>query len=329
MLPNVYSLMLLAVVSVLLPPGGLHAAPGSKGTLHELLEPQLVLAVVRFDPPQSRGNNEVKVVAHDVIRGTPVAEPLTIHMPNGVSRLLSPDVEYLVVYTEYRKAKGPSNYVMDPAGPRALSLLGAEPTVFRNSNEWRRILQGEIPGWPDNPGLFQEHVVSLDHPVSSRLSTFYAYELLLNPVMLQALSAKTIGWLTKLAGNIDVDTGLRTQILITASVRPGFSKEAVLKVAHELLLHEPLPFDLNSTRVGLVISAINVLQRFSDKSHAELLVRYINSNHPGVVERAALSLEQLRPGQGKLEVNRAIENNALQEASVRRTLKRLRDQWQR
>jgi len=210
---------------------------------------------------------------------------------------------YIVAYSMYRRdPRKAVGFVANPDGALVLDNPGIEPALFRDTPAVRAILKtGRSEHGRESRKLVDLLIKALDD-ADPQLRNLASGEFAYEPELVEELKDADRAAIEKSVRNVKNTPGQRALLLEAAARQPKALGEWWKSAALEIVTTTPVDgyADKASDPVLLVLTALEVLDRYAVKVPPESLKRWVRNPNPPLVERVLVMLrreaaEQERP----------------------------------
>jgi hypothetical protein len=236
-------------------------------------------------------------------------EQIDVRVPPSVVASVKPGQRYIFGYSTARAdPRNPTRTVANPDGPVLLTSIGLDPALFNDTPEARAILKaGRSEHGRESRHLFELLMKALagsDRP----LQNLVAGEIALEPEIGERLRDKDRAVIEKVARDPHAPPPLRASLLQSGSERPADLGDWWQGASLDVVTTTPLDgyAGESSSSAGLVLQALEVLDKHAIRVAPDALTRWVRSPDPPLVERASLMLRREGP-----ELERAAIREAL------------------
>jgi len=245
----------------------------------------------------------------DVLGGKPKPpELIDVRVPIGILGEVKLGERYVFGYTNLRPdPRRPTRLVANPDGAVLLASIGLEPALFRDSIDTRTLLAaGRSEHGRESRRLFKLLLEALSGK-DRALQNLAAGEFAQEPEFGERLREDGQDTIEKTVRDAATPPGVRTTLLVAAATRPADFGTWWADAALGIVANTPVggyaseAGDLD----GLVLSALELLDKQGSKTPPDALKRWVWSPSPALAERASLMLRRQAP---------ALERSAIQQA---------------
>ena len=225
---------------------------------------------------------------------------------------------YVIAYSMFRRdPRKAVGLVPNPDGAVILESPGIEPALFRDTPATRAILKaGKSEHGRESRHLLDLLLAALagDDP---QLQNLAAGELAYEPELGEELRDADRALIEKTVRNVKTPIRVRATLLEGAARMPktlgGWWQSAAL----EIVTTTPVDgyADKASDPVSLILTALEVLDRYAVKVPPEALSRWVWNPNPALVERVCVMLRRQAPEQERSTIARALADPKLPEAT--------------
>ena len=225
---------------------------------------------------------------------------------------------YLVAYSMFRRdPRRAVGLIPNPDGAVVIDSPGIEPALFRDTPATRAILKaGRSEHGRESRRLLDLLLAALagDDP---QLQNLAAGELAYEPELGERLRDADRAAIAKTVGNVKTPIRVRALLLEGASRQPKTLGYWWQSVALEIVTTTPVDgyADKASDPVLLILTALEVLDRYAVKVPPDALKRWVWNPNPPVVERVCVMLRREAPEQERSTIELALADPKLPEAT--------------
>lgn len=221
---------------------------------------------------------------------------------------------YVVAYSMYRRdPRNPVVMAANPDGATALVSPGIEPAVFRDTPEIRAILKaGRTEHGRESRRLLDLLIAALSSP-DPQLQNLAGGEVAFEPELGEELTDRDRAALEKAVRDTHASLHMRTMLLEGAARQPKTLGDWWRATALQIVTTTPVDgySDKASDPVALILTAFEVLDRYSVKIPPETLQRWVWNPNPPLVERVCVMLRRESPEQERSTIQRALADPKL------------------
>lgn len=245
-------------------------------------------------------------------------EKLDIRIPNVFLNDVKNGERYVVAYSMFRRdPRNPTGMVTNRDGAVAIVSPGIEPAVFRDAPAIRAILKaGRSEHGRESRKLADLPLAALrgdDAQLLNLAAGEFAYE----PKLGERLTDADRALIEKTVRDRKTPIRVRTVLLEAASRLPKTLGDWWRKAAIDIVTTTPTDgySDKASDPVDLILTAFDVLDRYSVKVPPETLKRWVWNPNPALVERVCVLLRREGPGQERSVIQQALADPKLPETT--------------
>jgi hypothetical protein len=225
---------------------------------------------------------------------------------------------YIVAYSMYRRdPRKAVGLVANPDGAIVLDNPGIEPALFRDTPAVRAILKtGKSEHGRESRKLVDLLVGALDSP-DPQLRNFAAGEFAYESELVERLNEADRAAIEKFVRNVKNASAPRALLLEACARQPKALGDWWKSAALEIVTTTPVDgyADKASDPVGLVLTALEVLDRYAVKVAPESLKRWVRNPNPPLVERVLVMLRREAPEQERPAIETALADPKLPETT--------------
>lgn len=225
---------------------------------------------------------------------------------------------YLVAYSMYRRdPRRATGLVANPDGAVVLDSPGIEPALFRDTPAMRTILKtGRSEHGRESRKLVDLLVKALDDS-DPQLRNFATGEFAYEPELVAELRDADRVVLERSVRNVKNAPGQRAVLLEAAARQPSTLGDWWKSAALEIVTTTPADgyADKASDPVLLILTALEVLDRFAVKVPPDSLRRWVRNPNPPLVERVLVMLRREAPEQERPTIESALADPKLPETT--------------
>lgn len=245
----------------------------------------------------------------DVLSGKPKPpELIDVRVPIATLGDVKVGERYVFGYTNLRPdPRKPTRLVANPDGATLLASIGLEPALFRDTADARAILSaGRSEHGRESRRLFKLLLKALSGK-DRALQNLAAGEFAQESEFGERLRDDGQDTIERTVRDVATPPGVRTTLLVAAATRPTDFGTWWPDAALAIVANTPVggyasgAGDLD----GLVLSALELLDKQGTKTPPDALKRWVWSPSPALAERASLMLRRQAP---------ALERSAIQQA---------------
>lgn len=238
------------------------------------------------------------------------------------------DQNYIIGYMAYRALK-PSKEVIDrPGGPVLMNLSGAEPALFLEDENIKKILMLDVEqSLTSPPELLQIALDGLNH-ADPHSRSFFIAELITRPSYMKLHKVQNA--IKKLI----LDDGLSWSdkhfiVAFGGLTKSQLSADWFCQWSENTLRYSSTQFDVLAMESGLIKSLMENISNCSSHTNFKTLSRWLNSNHSGVIESAINELRKIDLYETQKQVKQRIANTLIRlelRATLTNYLRRLENE---
>ena len=255
----------------------------------------------------------------DVLSGK-IAPPakIDVRVPHDALGTVKVGDSYIVAYSMFRRdPRKAVGLVPNPDGAVVLENPGIEPALFRDTPAARAILKaGSSEHGRESRKLLDLLLAALAGG-DPQLQNLAAGELSYAPELGERLRDADRDAIAKSARNVKTPVGVRALLLEGASRQPKTLGDWWKSAALEIVTTTPVDgyADKASDPVSLILTALEVLDRYAVKVPPDALKRWIWNPNPPLVERVCVMLRREAPEQERSAIAQALADPKLPEAT--------------
>lgn len=250
----------------------------------------------------------------DVLSGKP-RPPAKIDVHVGTAALANAILgeRYIVGYSMYRSDRRLGTLVANPAGPTVLVSLGLEPALFRDTPAVRTLLKAGRSERGRESRRFRKLLMQALAGDDAQLQNLAAGEIALDPEVREQLRSADQPLVERVARDPKTPANVRALLLQTAAERPREFGNWWQAAATETVATTPVGGYASATSdsVGLVLTALDLLDSHGVTLPADALARWVRSGNPSLVERACLLLRRQDPAGERSAIQAALADSKL------------------
>jgi hypothetical protein len=259
------------------------------------------------------------IEAKDAISGkAKPPEKLDVRVSKDVLDDVKAGERYVVAYSAFRRdPRKPVGFVANPDGATVLSSPGIEPALFRDTPAIRAILKaGRSEHGRESRkllDLLMEALAGGDRQLQNLAAGELAYE----PELGERLHDADRAAIEKAVRDPHTPIRVRTTLLEGAARQPKTLGDWWRPAALDIVTTTPVDgySDKASDPVQLILTAFEVLDRFSVKVPPETLKRWVWNQNPALVERVCVMLRREAPGEERSTIQLALADPKLPETT--------------
>ena len=243
---------------------------------------------------------------------------LDIRIPNDFLDDVKTGERYVVAYSLFRRdPRKAVGTVPNKEGALAIVSPGIEPAVFRDTPALRAILKAGRSEEGRESRKLADLMLNALQGDDGQLQYLAAGELAYEPELGERLNDADRTRIEKPVRAANAPIRVRTVLLEAASRMPGKLGDWWKKAALDIVTTTPVDgySDKASDPVLLVMTAFDVLDRYSVKVPAETLKRWVWNPNPALVERVCVLLRREGPDLERPAIHEALADPKLSEAT--------------
>jgi hypothetical protein len=245
-------------------------------------------------------------------------EKLDIRIPKDFLNDVKNGERYIVAYSMFRRdPRKAVGLVANKEGAIAIVSPGIEPAVFRDAPAIRAILKaGRSEHGRESRKLADLLLAALPGD-DAQLQNLAAGELAYEPDLGERLNDADRALIEKTVREPKTPIRVRMVLLEAASRMPKALGDWWKKAALDIVTTTPVDgySSAASDPVILVMTAFDVLDRYSVKVPPETLERWVRNPNPALVERVCVLLRREGPGLERSAIQQALADPKLPEAT--------------
>ena len=245
-------------------------------------------------------------------------EKLDIRIPKDFLNDVKTGTRYVVAYSIYKRdPRSPTAMMMNRDGAVALVSPGIEPAVFADTPAIRAILKaGRSEHGRESRKLAELLMAALPGP-DLQLQNLATGELAYEPELGERLTDADRALIEKTVRDTKTPIRVRMVLLEGTSRMPQTLGDWWKKAAMDIVTTTPTDgySDKASDPVILIMTAFDVLDRYSVKVPPETLKRWVWNPNPALVERVCVLLRREGPDLERSAIQQALADPKLPEAT--------------
>lgn len=257
----------------------------------------------------------------DVLGGKgKVPDKIDVSVPLSTLDGVKPGQRYIVGYTlAIANPRNPTHTVANPNGAVLLTSIGLDPALFSDTPAARAILKaGRSEHGRESHSLFvllMKALAGTDRP----LQTLAAGEIFLDAEVREHLHQSGRDVVEKVARDPHTPAPVRASLLQSAADHPEDFGDWWQSAAVDVVASTPIGGYAKgaSDPYGLVLSALEMLDKHETHVESSALTRWVRSPNPSIVERACLMLRREAPALERTAIREALDDPKLPEQTRR------------
>jgi hypothetical protein len=241
-------------------------------------------------------------------------DKIDVRAPTDVPGGLKIGERYVVAYSMYRRdPRNPVAMAVNPDGATALVSPGIEPAVFRDTPQLRAILKaGRSEEGRESRRLLDLLLAALAG-ADAQLANLAAGELVYEPELPERLRDADRAVIEKTVRDPHASLHMRAMLLEGAARRSKELGDWWRVVALQIVTTTPVDgySDKAPDPVALILTAFEVLDRYSVKIPTDTLQRWVWNPNPSLVEKVCVMLRRESPEQERSTIQRALADPKL------------------
>jgi hypothetical protein len=221
---------------------------------------------------------------------------------------------YVVAYSMYRRdPRKAVGVIANPDGAVVLDNPGIEPALFRDTPAVRAILKtGKSEHGRESRKLVDLLIAALDD-ADPQLRNLAAGEFAYEPELVERLKDADRAAIEKSVRNVKNASSQRALLLEAAARQPKELGDWWKNAAIDIVTTTPVDgyADKASDPVLLVLTALEVLDRYAIKVSPDALKRWVRNPNPPLVERVLVMLRREAPEQERPVIETALADPKL------------------
>lgn len=245
-------------------------------------------------------------------------EKLDIRIPNDVLNDVKVGERYVVAYSMFRRdPRKAVGMVANKEGAVAIVSPGIEPAVFRDTPAIRAILKAGKSEHGRESRKLADLLLAALPGADAQLQYLAAGELAYEPELGERLTDTDRALMEKTVRDAKTPIRVRTVLLEAASRMPKTLGEWWRKAAIDIVTTTPVDgySDKASDPVLLIMTAFDVLDRYTVTIPTETLKRWVWNPNPALVERVCVLLRREGPDHERSAIQLALADPKLPEAT--------------
>ena len=255
----------------------------------------------------------------DVISGkTPPPERIDARVPNEAMADLKVGERYVIAYSLFRRdPRKPVGMVPNKEGAVAIVSPGIEPAIFRDTPSIRAILKAGKSEHGRESRKLADLLLNALSGDDAALRYLAAGELSYEPELGERLTDADRARIETTVRDVKTPIRVRMVLLEAASRMPKTLGDWWKKAALDIVTTTPVDgySDKASDPVLLILTAFDVLDRYSVKVPPETLKRWVWNPNPALVERVCVLLRREGPDLERPAIHEALADPKLSEAT--------------
>lgn len=239
-----------------------------------------------------------------------IPELIDLSVPEELRRIVLPGERYLIAYTVFRREA--EQIRVARLGAQLLVSPGLEPALLRDTAQNRAILAWQ-PG--DDADATRKRLPELLAMLDARdpqQQNFALSEIVLRPLLTDALDARARKALLRFAMNADANANARARLLQAAVTQPGaFGKEGWKEVALTVLTTTPVLVQQVDGSASVVRFAFEFVERDRLAVSQPVLERWLTGDNAALAEMALLALRRQHPAREMPALEQALSLSLL------------------
>jgi hypothetical protein len=243
---------------------------------------------------------------------------LDIRIPNDFLNDVKTGERYVVAYSMFRRdPRKALGMVPNKEGAVAMVSPGIEPAVFRDTPAIRAILKAGRNEHGRESRKLAELLLAALPGDDTQIQNLAAGELAYEPELGERLNDADRAVIEKTVRDPKTPIRVRTVLLEGAARLPKTLGEWWKKAALDIVTTTPVDgySGKASDPVLLIMTAFDVLDRYSVKIPPETLKRWVWNPNPALVERVCVMLRREGPGEERSTIQLALADPKLPEAT--------------
>lgn len=245
-------------------------------------------------------------------------EKLDIRIPKEFLNDVKVGERYIVAYSQFRRdPRKAVGLVPNKEGAIAIVSPGIEPAVFRDTPAVRTILKAGKSEHGRESRKLADLVLAALKGEDPQLQNLAAGELAYEPELGERLTDADRAEIEKTVRNVKTPIRVRMVLLEAASRMPEKLGDWWKKAALDIVTTTPTDgySSAASDPVILIMTALDVLDRYSVKVPPETLKRWVWNPNPALVERVCVLLRREGPDLERSAIAQALADPKLPEAT--------------
>jgi len=261
----------------------------------------------------------IVIAPKDILWGkTKPPEKLDIRIPKGFLNDVKAGERYVVAYSLYQHdPRNPTGMVMNRDCAVAIVSPGIEPAVFRDAPAIRAILKAGRSEHGRESRKLADLLLAALPGADAQLQNLAAGELAYEPELGERLTDADRALIEKTVRDAKTPIRVRMVLLEGASRMPDKLGDWWKKAALDIVTTTPVDGypDAASDPVILILTALDVLDRYTVKVPPETLKRWVWNPNPALVERVCVLLRREGPDLERSAIQQALADPRLPEAT--------------
>jgi hypothetical protein len=245
-------------------------------------------------------------------------EKLDIRVPNDFLNDVKNGERYIVAYSLFRRdPRKAVGSVANKEGAIAIVSPGIEPAIFRDEPAIRAILKAGKSEHGRESRKLADLLLAALTGADAQLQNLAAGEIAYEPELGERLTDADRAQIEKTARDAKTPIRVRMVLLEAASRMPKALGDWWKKAALDIVTTTPTDgySDKASDPVILIMTAFDVLDRYSVKVPPETLKRWVWNPNPALVERVCVLLRREGPDLERSTIAQALADPKLPEAT--------------
>ncbi len=242
-------------------------------------------------------------------------EQIDVRAPKATLDTVKRGERYIFGYATSRSdPHSPTKTILDPDGPVLLASIGLEPALFRDTPETRALLKAGRSEHGRESRRFFELLMQALAGSDPALQTLAAGEVAQDREIRERVreNSAVVERVTRAA---DTPANVRSTLLLAAATRPVDFGDWWQEVALGIVATTPVDGYTPdaSDPSGLVLLALEVLDKHAVRVPSETLKRWVSGETPLLAERASLMLRRESPAMERSTIQQALADPKLPE----------------
>lgn len=243
------------------------------------------------------------------------SKQIIIRTTEQISDALAVDKSYIIGYIAWQVNRPSKEVVPRDGGSVLMSLPGAEPAIFKDVPEIVDILSVDVDKSITSPESLLPIINAGIASDDFQTMNFFVTELITRKSLLSKPSSYKV--VKNLILNAKVDWRIKYFILANEGLNESQLKSAWFEQwATAILINSSTQFDENGSEAALIVQLLKKSDYYLHADQVNVLTRWINSNHSGVIESMLDALKMLQ-----LDEAIKIVNIRLQQALLDQRIK--------
>ncbi|MEO6690288.1 MAG: hypothetical protein ABIS07_11605 [Dokdonella sp.] len=241
-------------------------------------------------------------------------EKIDVRVPKRVLDSAKPGERYIFGYSLARAdARDPTRVVANPNGAVLISSIGLDPALFKDTPAARELLKAGRSEHGRESRRFFDLLMKGFASGDRSLQMLAAGEIALEPEIGERIGASDRALIEKVARDAHTFPDVRASLLQSASERPAELGDWWQATSTDVVTTSPLDgyADEASDPAGLILLALEVLDKHAVKVAPDALKRWLGSSRTPLVERACLMLRRESPVLERSAINAALADSRL------------------